>query len=82
MATHSKARQKVNAYVNHWDQAIAQARELLNRAENRVARLKGAIQTFTELRDCGHAFDGPESAYQIIAMTQAVGQKNSQQHSV
>jgi hypothetical protein len=64
------SRQKVNDNVNKWNRAIEDAQTLLQRAENRVARLKGAIRTFTELRDCDHLFTGPESVEQIAATTQ------------
>jgi hypothetical protein len=60
----STSRQKVNDRVK-WDQVIAKAQELLERVENRAARLKGAIKTFTELRDHGHEFSGPKSAEDI-----------------
>jgi len=52
------SRQKVNQDVKKWNQAIQDAQALLQRAENRAARLKGAIKTFTELRDHGHEFSG------------------------
>jgi len=38
---------------------------LLQRVENRAARLKGAIKTFTELRDLGQPFRAPKSAAEI-----------------
>lgn len=44
-----------------WDQAIMDAQTLLKKVQARAARLKGAIETFTELRDCGHPFDGSGS---------------------
>lgn len=53
--------QKVNKDVKKWDQAIEDAKELLGKVENRAARLRGAIATFSELRDRGHEFD--ESAF-------------------
>ena len=77
-----KSRQIVNRNVKSWDRAIEEARTLLERAEARVARLKGAISTFVELRDCGHAFDGPDSPEQIEKMTQLQSQNLGQQHNV
>lgn len=50
-----KSRQIVN-YDVKWDQAIRDAEELLQKVENRAARLKGAIKTFTELREQGQQF--------------------------
>jgi hypothetical protein len=58
------SRQKVNDKVK-WDRIITDAQNLLERVENRAARLKGAIKTFTELRDHGHDFSGPKSAEDI-----------------
>lgn len=55
----------VNRDAKKWDQAIKDAEALLQKVEARAARLKGAIKTFTELRDYGHEFSGPESATQI-----------------
>lgn len=60
-----KSIQIVNKDVNKWDQAIQDAQALLKKVENRAARLKGAIKTFSELRDHGQEFNGPESATQI-----------------
>jgi len=40
-----------------WDGAIQRARELLEKAEERVRRLKGAIRTFTEYRDAGEPYE-------------------------
>jgi hypothetical protein len=34
---------------------------LLQKAENRAARLKGAIKTFSELRDAGQPFEEQET---------------------
>jgi hypothetical protein len=65
MAYRKLSRQQVNEDVKRWDGLIAEAQTLLQRAENRAARLKGAIKTFSELRDLGHKFDGPQSATQI-----------------
>lgn len=48
-----------------WDEVIENTEDLLRRVENRAARLKGAVKTFTELRDHGHPFSGPESVEQI-----------------
>lgn len=47
-----------NQNEEKWNQAIAKASELLERVENRAARLKGAIKTFSELRDRGQSFNG------------------------
>jgi hypothetical protein len=49
----------VKTEFRKWNQAITEAQKLLERVENRAARLKGAIKTFTELRDHGHEFSGP-----------------------
>lgn len=49
--------QKVNDDVKKWDQAIEDAKKLLGMVESRAARLRGAIATFSELRDRGHEFD-------------------------
>ncbi len=57
--------QKVNLEVKKWDRAITDAEELLKKVESRAARLRGAIKTFTELRDHGHEFNGPASASDI-----------------
>ena len=57
-----KSIQNVNKDVKKWEQAIQDAKGLLQRVENRAARLKGAIKTFEELRDHGHEFDGTEIA--------------------
>lgn len=65
MMAHAKSRQNVTDDVKKWDGVISEAQLLLQRAENRAARLKGAIKTFSELRDLGHKFDGPQSATQI-----------------
>jgi len=64
VSTH-KSRQYVNEDVKKWDQAIRDAQELLIKVENRAARLKGAIKTFTELRDHGQEFTGPNSVTDI-----------------
>lgn len=55
------SRQNVNNDVKQWDAAIEQAQELLRKAENRAARLKGAIKTFSELRDSGQPFSEQET---------------------
>jgi hypothetical protein len=60
-----KSRQNVNCDVRKWDRAIRDAEALLQKVENRAARLKGAIKTFSELRDHGQAFNGPQSALKI-----------------
>lgn len=48
-----------------WDQAIKDASALLLKVESRAARLKGAIKTFTELRDLGAEFSAPARAEEI-----------------
>lgn len=58
MASRNKSIQNVNTNVTQWNAAIADAEALLEKVENRAARLKGAIKTFTELRDLGHEFSG------------------------
>lgn len=55
------SRQNVNQDVKKWDAAIEQAQGLLRKAENRAARLKGAIKTFSELRDSGQPFTERET---------------------
>jgi hypothetical protein len=82
MRRNTVSRQKVNSDVKSWDRAIEQAQSLLTRAENRVARLKGAIETFRELRDRGHAFDGPASEDELVVLTQAENQTTESCHSV
>ena len=59
------ARQIVKKDKEKWNQAIQQAGQLLERVESRAARLKGAIKTFTELRNHGQEFSGAESAERI-----------------
>ncbi len=61
----NKAIQNVNENVKKWDQAISDAQTLLERAENRAARLVGAIKTFTELRDANHPFTGTDSVKKV-----------------
>ncbi len=56
----SRSRQNVNEDVKKWDRAIQDATALLQKVENRAARLKGAIKTFTELREQGQQFDDRE----------------------
>jgi phage shock protein A len=59
------SRQIANEHVKKWDQAIRDAEALLQKVESRAARLKGAIKTFTELREHGQPFNGPQSATDI-----------------
>jgi phage shock protein A len=59
--------QNVNDDVKKWDWAIAEAQSLLQKAESRVARLKGAVKTFTELRDRQQTYDGPASSAEILS---------------
>lgn len=59
------SRQNVNTDVKKWERAIQDAQTLLQKVENRAARLKGAIKTFSELRDHGQDFNGPPSAVDI-----------------
>jgi hypothetical protein len=54
----SLSRQNVNQEVKKWDEVIEDAQALLQKVENRAARLRGAIKTFTELRDLGQPYDG------------------------
>jgi hypothetical protein len=65
VASNVLSRQTVNTEVNKWNQVIREAETLLQKAENRAARLRGAIKTFSELRDLDHPFSGPDSALQI-----------------
>ena len=58
--SHRESRQNVNEDVKRWNEAINSAESLLSKVENRAARLKGAIKTFTELRDQGHKFSDSE----------------------
>ena len=51
------SRQNVNNNVKKWDSAIREAEAILQKVEGRAARLKGAIKTFTEMRDHGQEFD-------------------------
>jgi hypothetical protein len=41
--------------------AIEKVRELLSKAQDRTPRLKGAFETFTELRDSGQPFEEQET---------------------
>ena len=66
------SRQNVNGDVKKWNQAIQDANVLLEKVENRAIRLKGAIKTFTELRDQGQEFKS----------AQFEGRELGQQHSV
>jgi len=63
------SRQNVNNDVKRWAKAIADAESLLQRAEARAARLRGAIKTFAELRDLGHNFNGPNSVEEVELAT-------------
>lgn len=47
--------------AKRWNQAISDAVEVLSRVEARAARLKGAIKTFTELRDLGLPYSDKRS---------------------
>jgi uncharacterized membrane protein YjjP (DUF1212 family) len=57
--------QNVNEDQKKWSWAITEAESLLQKVENRAARLNGAIKTFTELRDAKHSYTGPKSAGEI-----------------
>src|SRR5271165_4812634 len=59
------SRQNVKKNAKKWNEAISDAKELLQKVEARAVRLRGAVKTFTELRDIGQEFSGPESAKQI-----------------
>jgi hypothetical protein len=39
-----------------WDDAIADAKNILDRVELRAIRLRGAIRTFREFRDSGEPY--------------------------
>lgn len=69
MLSSRNARQNVNENVKRWGQAIEDAQTLLTKAENRAARLRGAIKTFEELRDCGGEFTGPCSVAEVELAT-------------
>jgi hypothetical protein len=43
--------------AKEWDQAIADAQELLGRLEQRVVRIRVAVQTFTQSRAAGEAYE-------------------------
>jgi phage shock protein A len=73
----AKSIQNVTKDVKKWNQAIRDAEALLQKVENRAARLKGAIKTFTELRDCGQAFSGPESVEELARITQSTDQNSA-----
>jgi hypothetical protein len=61
----TKSIQNVNKERQRWEEVIQEAKSLLQKAEERAIRLRGAINTFTELRDKGAKFNGPDSATQI-----------------
>ena len=50
MSRNKTSSKKVN---NKWDQAIADAQELLDRVEQKASRLRSAIRTFKESRAAG-----------------------------
>lgn len=65
---HSNARQKSSENYKQrekWEKAIQDASALLLKVESSAARLKGAIKTFTELRDLDAEFYGAKSAEEI-----------------
>ena len=45
-----------------WDKAIQDAKELLERVEQRADRLRGVIKTFMEYRDAGEPYSGSEDS--------------------
>ncbi len=45
---------KVN--TSQWDQAIEDAKELLDRVEQKATRLRGAIRTFKESKTAGEPY--------------------------
>jgi hypothetical protein len=47
-----------------WDQAIADAQELLDRVEQKATRLRGAIRTFKESKAAGESYS-TQSAGQL-----------------
>ncbi len=48
--------------TSEWDQAIADAHELLDRVERRAERIRGAIRTFKECRDAGEPYNAKQVA--------------------
>jgi hypothetical protein len=52
--SHELSRGKSKA--NGWDQAIADAQELLDRVEQRASRIRTAIRTFKESRAAGEPY--------------------------
>jgi hypothetical protein len=65
------SRGKSKAKENAWDQAIADAQDLLLRVEQRAARIRIAIQAFKESKAAGEPYQ-----------TQSGSQELTQQHSV
>jgi hypothetical protein len=78
----TKSRQTVIQDVKRWNQAICDAQIMLQKVESRAVRLKGAIKTFTELRDGGQVFNGPESVDDLVRATQSESQNAEPCHSV
>jgi hypothetical protein len=63
--------QNVNDDAKKWDWAIEEANNLLRMTENRAARLRGAIKTFTELRDSGQPWTEGQSNSTLLRIPQA-----------
>ena len=62
------SRQKSRGAVKNslgWDQAIADAQELLGRVEARAGRIRGAIRPFKEARLAGEPYVQRQSSNQI-----------------
>lgn len=70
MSQHLSSSKEVN--TSGWDRAIADAKEILDRVEQRAARLRSTIQTFKESKAAGEKWSA----------TQLPDHFQEQQHSV
>ena len=48
--------------VTGWDRAIADARELLDRVEQKATRLRSAIRTFQQSKEAGEPYVATQSS--------------------
>ena len=54
MSRHTSSSKKVN--TSGWDQAIADAQELLDKVEQKATRLRSSIRTFKENKRAGEPY--------------------------
>lgn len=66
-----KSSSKSKAKVTGWDQAIADAQELLDRVEQKATRLRSAIRTFKDSKAAGEPY-----------VAQSHYQSSEQQHAI